>query len=225
MKAMKILFALALAACLLAGCSVRFEPTNTGESTAQPTTSAESESAADPAAIVTPVTDAPITDAPSTDALTTGAPAARDELLNFALLDKLFSMTYADYCREEGRTVEPEDYYEGSVYCKFSKYRDATFFFDFDWDSEAPKVKGAASMPGAIVFIPADILVSRQSLTLGELKQWLGRNGTAYSVSEYDGISCSFAEGKYEIYALLDSENDSAVVSRFQVYCKSNFTN
>jgi len=206
MKTLRII-PIALAALLLLGllaaCGGQTNPT-TGETTADP--------------IVTTI-EAPTED--NTDPTAAGSTG----LLDLALIDRLFSMTYADYCEEEGQTVEPEDFFEGSVYCRFSKYGNSTFFFDFDYDSEAPKVKGPDSKPGGISFAPTDLLAGRQSVTLGELKQWLDSESVSYDISDFDGLDCIFSIGKYALSAGLDSENDGGAVRSFYVRCMENFTN
>ena len=152
-------------------------------------------------------------------------PLAAAGLFDFALLDRLFSMTYADYCREEGRTVEPEDYFEGSVYCRFGKYGDnVMFFFDPDYDSEAPKVNDPDnSVPLAVFFTSPNTLTYHQPRTLGELKQWLISNNIGYNlgVQYEDGVfSCLFDVNEYRISINTenDSESDDAVFRRIDVH-------
>jgi hypothetical protein len=185
-----------------------------------------------------PTTDAPATSAATTaDAaptetqpVTTSSPAAENDLLDFALLDRLFSMTYADFCREEGRRVEPEGIYDGGAYCYFSKYGDSTpFFFDAAWDAENPKVNDPENnLLNTASFKASDLLPGKQSVTLGELKRWLGGKGIECTAeySEFsDSIRFCFESGKYEIMGDLDSENDDAPIKGFEVYCKGNYDN
>jgi hypothetical protein len=197
------------AAVLLAACGGPVEQAATAETTAEPATITEAEST---------------TQAESTQ-------PSSDDLLDFALIDRLFSMTYADFCREEGRTVEPEGMYDGGAYCRFSKYGDAAFFFDGAYDA-------AESAPPIIInpekntlnttsFEARELLVGKRSLTLGELKQWLNEQGIVCTAGENGegDIRFFFEVGKYEFMGDLESEKDSAPIAHFEVYCKSNYGN
>ena len=216
MRAIKALFALVIVITLCTACSISMEPKPT-QTTDATTTAA-------------PATDATETAAVTTEAPTEGrsAPPAQDDLLNFALIDRLFSMTYADFCQEEGKTVEPEGIYDGGVYCYFSKYGDSTpFFFDADGDAENPKVNDPEhNLLNMASFKASALLINKQSITLGDLKRWLSAKGIECTArySEYsDSIRFFFEWEKYEIMGDLDSEKDSAPVKYFEIYCKSNY--
>jgi len=190
--------ALLLILCLLAGCGGAAEPVTTAETTAEP-------------AIV-------ITAETTTEAIPEPTQKIADDLLDFALIDRLFSMTYADFCEEEGRTVEPEGSYDGGVYCYFSKYGDSTpFFFDYAEPIADDDLLNVVYMKAP------ELLVGRQSLTLGELKRWLNERGVALTIGESEGLRFFFAVGKYEFRGDLDSKNDNTPVLGFEVYCKDNF--
>ena len=208
MKPLRII-PIALAALLLLGllaaCGGQTDPTTTGETTAEH--------------IVTTIEETPTENEPDP------TKKASNELLDFALIDRLFAMTYADYCAEEGQTVEPEGYFEGSVYCKFSKYgNDIMFFFDPDWDAEEPTVKNPdKTKPGAVFFPASDILSGRQALTLGELKNWLDEKTITYGIDDEQWL-CFFTIGEYDYCAVLDGVDDSEAVKRIEVHCDSNFS-
>ena len=166
-----------------------------------------------------PVTERTTTGASSTAEKTTREPrgastqtqAGEKGLLDLALLDRLFSMTLADYFREEGAKKQPEDEFEAGPYYSFSKY-DPTSFFFFEGYSES-------NSPSSMALEATDLLFDRQALTLGELKQWLAANNARYDISDFEGFSCYFTVGKYTIFAYTenDSESDKAVVNRFFV--------
>ena len=202
MKKLLIIPAAFLLFCLLASCGGKVEPVTIAETTTEAITTTEAET----------TTVAP---PESTQQIT------RD-LLDFALIDRLFSMTYADFCREEGRTVEPEGMYDGGVYCYFSKYGDSTpFFFDY-----AEPIADNDLLN--VVYMKApDLLVDRQDLTLGELKQWLNEKGVVCQVNKSEDLYLRFyfEWEKYEFMGDLASEKDNTPVLGFEVYCKSNYDN
>ena len=143
-----------------------------------------------------------------------------DDLLDIALVDRLFSMTYADFCREEGRKVEPEGMYDGGIYCYFSKYGDNTpFFFDY------AEPIADNDLLNAVYMKAPDLLVGRQDLTLGELKNWLDEKGIALTIGDSEGFRFFFELGKFEFRGDLTSDNESAPILGFEVYCKSNYDN
>jgi len=201
---LKTALALALVAALCAACGTTTAPNTATDS---PTTSAPTTAEAAP---IDPLTEAQ-----------PDSPAAEEDLLDFALLDRLFAMTYGDFCREEGSTPEIQGPYDGAVYCNFSKYPDAVFFFDGD-ETSIPDT----DLLNAVYFKAADLLANQQSVTLGELKQWLAGKGiecsAGYSEGN-DGIRFFFQSGNYEIMGDLDSENDDAPIQFFEVYCKGNY--
>lgn len=186
--------------CLLAACGGPVVPVTTIETTTELASTTMEKNAG------------PTTQMPSK--LSAATRLVPNDLLDFTLIDRLFSMTYADFCREEGHTVEPDGTYEGGRYYSFSKYNssDAYFFFD-EYDTNLLTVM-AMDTP--------DILVRQQTLTLGECKQWLDKNEIAYSMHDYEGITCDFFAKNYFISAVMDEANDDAVVRRFAIYLKSN---
>jgi len=196
MKKLLTIPALLLALCLLAACGGQGgNVATTAEITVEPVT---------------------FTEAEPTEAITEVA----DDLLDFALIDRLFSMTYADFCREEGRTVEPEGTFEGSVWCVLSGYGENTMiFFEPDWES-APLRIDTARKPVAVFFDPPSVLVDRQSLTLGELKQWLHGNGVPCVVNDFEenGPMCIFEVGDFAFGAALNGDD----VFRITVHCDKN---
>ncbi|MDR2687589.1 MAG: hypothetical protein LBB75_07540 [Oscillospiraceae bacterium] len=210
MKTLRIILAALLLACLPAACDWPGEPVTTAETTAGPAIVTEAESTAQEG---------------STQPIS-------DDLLDLALLDRWFSMTYADFCREEGRAVEPEGMYDGGAYCYFSKYGDsAPFFFDafFDaaGDAENPMVHDPENNLLNAVYLKASaVLLGRQSITLGEMKRLLGEQGIVCTagVNGEGDIRFFFKVGKYEFMGNLESEEDSAPVERFEIYCKSNYS-
>jgi len=141
------------------------------------------------------------------------APAPND-LLNFALLDRLFAMTLADFFEEGEGGKLPDDGYGESEFYTFSNY-DPYFFFFFDPDTDSLN---------SISVDAKDLLVGRQSLTLGELKNWLEESEIAYDTSDYEGMrmDCYFTAGEYLVFVFTeyDNESDSAVVTRFSVQPK-----
>ena len=202
MKKLRIFIpALLLLLCLLAACGGPDETVTTAETTAEPAgvTTAEN----------------------TTKAIPNPTQPASADLIDFALIDRLFSMTYADFCAEEGRKVEPEGAYDGGVYCYFSKYGDSTpFFFDYAETGIADN-----DLLNVAYLKTPDVLVDRQALTLGELKNWLAEKGVACQVNRPEdlGYRFFFQWGKYEIMGDLDSNDDSTPVEGFGVYCKSNY--
>ena len=191
MKKLLIVPAILLSLCLLAACGGQDAPPATDETTAE-------------SAIVT---EAKITteEPPETTQQTS------DGLLDFALINRLFSMTLADYFREEGQEKQPEDTFEGGPYYSFSKYDPTSYFFFGDPDSDSPS---------SIVLEAVDLLVGRQTLTLGELKQWLEASEIEYYLGaqfEDDSVCCIFNAQGYAITAFPenDSTSDSAAVRRF----------
>ena len=205
MQKLRIIPAALLLLCLLTACGGPVESVTTAETTAE----------------LIIVTEAETRTAEESKTTEKSAQPIPNDLLDFALIDRLFSMTYADFCREEGRTVEPEGMYDGGVYCYFSKYGDdAVFFFDY----AAAGIAGNDLLNVVSMKAP-DLLLNRQALTLGEMKQWLNEKGIACTVSEPedDGLRFFFELGKYEFRGNLDSKKDSAPIGGFQVYCKSNY--
>jgi len=158
----------------------------------------------------------------TTEAIPAPAPQSKSVLFDFALIDRLFSMTYADFCQEEGRKVEAEGGYDGGVYCYFSKYGEYTpFFFDY------AEPIADNDLLNAVFISTSELLVDRQALTLGELKRWLTESGVTCEVSRPEDLDYRFyfKWGKYEIMGDLDSDDDSAPIEGIGVYCKSNFDN
>ena len=136
-----------------------------------------------------------------------------NDLFDFALLERLFSMSYADLCREEGKTVEL--HISGGGYgCRFSKYGDVGFGFGGDGDS--PLVM--------LGFKPSDNLMHKQSLTFGELRQWLDKNKVVYTIDPTMGPECYFVIGDYTFNTGIESEQDSAAIIYFEVICGKNKT-
>jgi len=137
-----------------------------------------------------------------------------NELLDFALIDRLFSMTLADFLREGEGKKQLEDEYLGDTFYTFSNY-DPYFFFFFDPDTDTLSW---------IAVDAKDLLVGRQILTLGELKQWLEESEIAYGTGVYERMrmSCYFTVGEYLVLAKTEdfNESDSAVVDRFSVHPK-----
>jgi len=184
--------ALLLALCLLAACGGQVEPVTAAETTAELTTTTEAES--------------------TTEAIPEPTQQSTNDLLDFALIDRLFSMTLTDYFREEGGEKEPVDIFEGGPFYSFSKYdSDSYFFFGGDDDR-----------PSSMALEAQDVLVGRPSLTLGELKQWLSENEIKYNMREQtdeDSPSCIFTVGDYTIFTFMENEStsDNAAVRRFFV--------
>jgi len=205
MRKLHIIPALLLLLCLPAACGGQVEPVAAAETTTEAFTTTAIEVTAEGI----PGTTQEIT----------------NDLLDFALLDRLFSMAYADFCREEGRAVEPEGIV-GGAYCYFSKYGDsAPFFFDAAGDVENPVVADPENNLLNAVFLKASQLTGRQSIALGELKQWLGGKGIACTTGlSEDGFRFFFEAGKYEIMGDIESEDDSAPIKGFEVFCKSNYS-
>ena len=181
--------------CLLVACGGPVEPVTTAETTAQP-------------AIVT-----------TTEAATETEPEATqqsvDDLLDFALIDRMFAMTLADFFREEGDAIDPVDWFEAGPYYSFSKYDpESYFFFDGD-DPETDKLNAmAAETP--------DLLVGKYSLTLGELKQWLSLKNINYDIreqTEEERFCCIFTVGRHTLTAYTDNDSayDDAIVRRMFV--------
>lgn len=193
MKTLRIIPVLLLVLCLLPACGGRTEPA--------PTTAA-------------PTTAGGIETQPSPERPTDG-------LLDFALLDRLFDTAYGEYLEEEGREAPPLNLFEGSMWCEFSAYAEGTmFFFEPDWESDPPKVD-AVRKPIAVFFDPPGLLADKQTLTLGELEEWLKRNDIPYETMDYeeDGPMCTFQIGDYAFGAALEDES----VFRFTVHCGKNY--
>ena len=158
-------------------------------------------------------TQAPASTQPPTTLASVEPEEVSDDLFDFALLERLFSMSYADLCREEGKTVELKP--SGGGYgCRFSKYGDVGFGFGGDGDS--PLVR--------LGFKPSDNLMHKQSLTLGELKQWLDKNKVVYTVDPAIGPECYFVIGDYTFNTGIESEADTAAIIYFEVLSAKNKT-
>ena len=145
----------------------------------------------------------------TTEAIPEPTQQSTDDLLDLALLGRLFSMTLADFFEEEGAKKQPEDEFEAGPYYSFSKY-DPTSYFFFEGYSEA-------NTPSSMALEATDLLIGRRSLTLGEMKQWLTKGNIKYHFSDFEGFSCCFTVGGYTLFAYTedDNESDAAIVRRF----------
>jgi len=190
MRTYRIIAIALLLLCLLAACGGPAGTPATTETTTD-------------AAIVT-TTEAATETEPET------AQAAAEDLFNLALINRLFSMTLADFFQEEGEIVDPVDWFEAGPYYAFSKYDPESYFF-FDGD-EPDKDK-----LNAMAVETSDLLVNKYSLTLGELKQWLDEKNITLVIheeTEEDSLRCVFTMGRHTLTAYMDSENDEAIVRR-----------
>jgi len=141
----------------------------------------------------------------------TEAQSITDNLIDFALIDRLFSMTLADFFREEGKEKQPEEIFEGGPYYSFNKYDPESYFF----------FGGSDDRPSAMALEAHDLLVDYTICSLGEMKQWLDRNKIEYHTytDEDGGFGCAFIVSGYTCHAYTENESDSndAIVRRFFV--------
>jgi len=197
MRTLKMTLAVLAMLALLAGCGVVAEPVATEE---------------------VPTEAIPVITTEPEESITNPRPVPND-LFDFALLDRLFDMTFADFCREEGCTVEMEGTYGGSSYCRFSKYGPAAYFwFDYyDGESYDP----ALDSLNAAAMDTQNLLIDRQTLTLGGMKQWLEKNEIKHTISldDEEGPNCCFFAGRFFIVAFIenDSTGDRAIIHRIFV--------
>ena len=196
MKKFAMILAILLAMAMLAACGGRAQPITTAATPTQPVVASERE----------------FTTTYEPDEPTTTTQAPIPDLFDLALIRRLFSMTLADFFREEGDTVDPVDWFEAGPYYSFSKYDPETYFFFDGSDPEKDYLNAMA------VNTP-DLLLGHYSLTLGELKEWLDAKEIKYSMSDYEGLSCSFNMGKFTLNAFPenDSAYDDAIVRRIFV--------
>jgi len=205
MKKLAMALAILMSTAILTACGGSAVPET------QPTTT-------EPATIIATTTEPePITEAPTTRT------ALPNDLLDFALIDRLFSMTLAEFFEEEGREVEP-GLYQGSYSFNFTKYGDnASFLFGME------VLASGDSLLGAVMFRePSDILLNRQSLAIGELKQWLGEKQISFEklANEMDDRAdylFFFQVGKYGFCVAPDGDGDNAAVKSIDVICKSHY--
>jgi len=210
MRIMKLALAALALLALLAGCGAAKEPETQAITT-------------EPVIIVETTTEAETT---SEEETATKASTPRrvlpNDLLDFALIERLFSMTLADYFGEEGRVVEPENEFEGNDYYSFSKYDPTSYFFFIN--------SHGTELPSAMALEVPDLLVGRKTLTLGELKRWLEKNKVKCNIyreaevsedelSEDDIIGCAFTVNEYGICAYIKDTgaDDNNAVYRFFV--------
>ena len=212
MRILKFTLAVLALLALLAGCGAVAVP-ETQPATTELVTAAETTTEEETTTEVPTTTRAPLTYAQSIP----------NDLLDFALIDRLFSMTLADYFREEGRTVEPEDEFEGSFYYSFSKYGPTSYFFFIN--------KRGIELPCAMALETADLLVARKTLTLGELTQWLEKNKIKYSIhreaevsedelSEDDIIDCVFTVNEYGLCAYIKDTGAGDNNNVYRIFAK-----
>jgi len=218
MKPLRIIAAV-LALLLLAACA---GPVAEPEATEAPaTTEAVTTTEQEATTETETTTEEPTTRTP---ALFTYAPSIPDDLFDFSLIDRLFSMSLADYFREEGRMIEPTGDFEGSSFYYFQKYGQEIGFF---FDTHAPGVQGVfedfnpeTALPIAVKTRSLDFFINRQALTLDEMEQWFEANEINYSACDDDNYYV-FDYKRYTFYAFISHENNENIFW-IDIHCKTN---
>jgi len=211
MRTLKMTLAILAVLALLAGCGAVAEPVTTTEPATEAATTTAMKRTTEPVT----TTEAEI----KTELKTV---IVSKDLLDFVLIDHLFSMTFADFCREEGHTVEMEGNYGGSSYCRFSKYGPAAYFwFDYyDGASYNPET----DLLKAIAMDTPDLVICRQTITLSELKQWLEKNDLQYRafIDVDEGPTCYFSTGNYIITTYIENDIISDKANIHRIFVKPN---
>ena len=139
-------------------------------------------------------------------------------LIDFTMLDRLFSMTLADFWEEEGEQVLPESGIHGMPAFQFSNYPSATFLIHYvPHAGFDPQMHRPTS-----IFLPLStvLLDEKESLTLGELRQWVSENDIEY----FYVVFCDYVEemlallraGAYYFRVRLSGNQDDDAVGFFQ---------